>query len=594
MKLMKRIKTYYETPLHRVMTVTAVLLFGLNLLAIPTSDDFRYGVNSGLSDIFAREVNQYFTWTGRSVAHLIARIFLSFPKPVFDLCNSICFAYVIWLLNAHGAGDQNRISPSVYAFSAFFVFLTVPLFGQTVLWETGACNYLWTAAILLSFLLVYRKESHEPGNHRRSFCLGMFFAGVAAGWTNENTAGAMILIVLLILIDTFHQNRRIPLWMITGLAGALIGFVLMVTAPGNFIRGQAFTSDNGFAYTFTHNLTDGIRVFAEYPGQIAEWILFGFLIALADRNERKTALGYAFASAAAVYAMVLTHMPLLYDRSMFGSTLLLTAADLILLYSVLQKGVLPALGKSVLAVLSVLSLFRYGYTCADLFYTRHLYGIREAWVKEQREAGNLNPVVPQIGSEFLTSYNPMYGLSDLVVYPSGPDNQAYAELNGLESVVSTAYSKWKTIYEHGDPEYMSITGLSDYISLLQNSEDKLILITCSTLTDGDASLKAAFEPLGISWNGKSNGCFLLYQGSILINTGSESLYLEQNIGGHYIYLSSSDDPELSDITVDQIEYTNDHEGISVVVYDLSSGTVCDSVTWNRDNGSYGVRSYEGS
>ena len=342
-------------------------------------------MNSGLSDIFAREVNQYFTWTGRSVAHLIARIFLSFPKPVFDLCNSICFAYVIWLLNAHGAGDQNRISPSVYAFSAFFVFLTVPLFGQTVLWETGACNYLWTAAILLSFLLVYRKESHEPGNHRRSFCLGMFFAGIAAGWTNENTAGAMILIVLLILIDTFHQNRRIPLWMITGLAGALIGFVLMVTAPGNFIRGQAFTSDNGFAYTFTHNLTDGIRVFAEYPGQIAEWILFGFLIALADRNERKTALGYAFASAAAVYAMVLTHMPLLYDRSMFGSTLLLTAADLILLYSVLQKGVLPALGKSVLAVLSVLSLFRYGYTCADLFYTRHLYGIREAWVKEQRE-----------------------------------------------------------------------------------------------------------------------------------------------------------------------------------------------------------------
>ena len=76
---------------------------------------------------------------------------------------------------------------------------------------------------------------------------------------------------------------------------------------------------------------------------------------------------------------------------------------------------------------------------------------------------------------------------------SHSDNQAYAELNGLESVVSTAYSKWKTIYEHGDPEYMSITGLSDYISLLQNSEDKLILITCSTLTDGDASLKAAFE-----------------------------------------------------------------------------------------------------
>lgn len=594
MKLTKQVRTYFEIPLHRVMAVTAMVIFILNLLAIPTSDDFGYSVNSGLTDIIAREINQYFTWTGRTVAHLIARTFLSFPKIFFDLCNSICFAYVIWLLNAHGSGDPKQVSPISYIFTALLVFLTVPFFGQTVLWETGASNYLWTAAILLSFLLVYRKESKVSSTHQRSFCVGMFFAGIAAGWTNENTAGAMILIVLAFLVHTFRQNHRVPAWMITGFAGALIGFVLMVSAPGNFIRGAAFTVSNGYAYEITHNLTNGIRIFAEYPGQIAEWLLFAVLFVIADQNTWRTALLYAFASAAAVFAMVLTHMPLLYDRSMFGSTLLLISADLILLYPVMQKGVLPAVRRCFMAVISMLSIFRYTYTCADLGYTRYLFGIRESWVEEQREAGNLNPVVPQIGSEFLTSYNPLYGLSDLVVYPSGTDNQAYAELHGLESVISTAYSKWKTIYEHGDPEYMNLTELSDYIALLQNSEDKLVLVTCSTLNDADESLKSAFEPLGIIWNRGTNGCFLLYQGNLISNTGNAPLYLEQNLYGHYIYLSSSDDPEFSDITIDQVEYTNDHEGISVVVYDLAAGTVCDSITWSRDNEAYGVRSYEES
>lgn len=594
MKLHEKIRTYFRSPLHRVMALTVILLLILNLLAIPTSDDFRYGVNSGIADIIAREINQYFTWTGRSVAHLMARNFLSFPKPVFDLCNSICYAYVIWQLNVHGTGNKEQVSPVTYAITALLVFLTVPVFGQTVLWETGACNYLWTAAILLSFLLVYRKELEQPQSHRRSFRIGMFFAGIAAGWTNENTAGAMILIVMVLMAVIFHRNRKLPLWMITGLAGALIGFVLMITAPGNFIRAADFPVTNTLAYRIAHNLTDVIKVFAEYTGQIAEWILFGILFAFADQKKRRIASLYAFASAAAVCAMYFTHMPILYDRSMFGSTLLLIIADLILLGSTIQKGIVPAAEKAVLAGLCVLSFLRYGYTCADLGYTRYLYEIRETWVREQQEAGNLNPVVPMIGSEFLTSYNPMYGLSDLVVYPSGPDNQAYAELHGLESVVSTAYSKWERIYEHGDPEYMNLTELIDYVSLLQKSEDKLVLITCSTLSEKDAYLKAAFEPLGISWNGNTNGCFLLYHGNLLVNTGKDSLYLEENIAGHYIYLSSSDDPLYSDITVDSVEYTNDHEGISVVVFDTETGTVCDSVTWNSDHGTYGVRSYEES
>ena len=67
--------------------------------------------------------------------------------------------------------------------------------------------------------------------------------------------------------------------------------------------------------------------------------------------------------------------------------------------------------------------------------------------------------------------------------------------------------------------------------------------------------------------------------------------MDADIEGHYVWISSSEDPTLSDILIDGIEYTNDIEGISIVVFDKTQGRPVDSVTWNTDYGMRGLRYY---
>ena len=35
------------------------------------------------------------------------------------------------------------------------IVLFVPRFGETILWETGSINYLWTFGIMLTFISIY-------------------------------------------------------------------------------------------------------------------------------------------------------------------------------------------------------------------------------------------------------------------------------------------------------------------------------------------------------------------------------------------------------------------------------------------------------
>lgn len=573
-----------------MMFLVFILMFILNCLAIPNSDDFRYSINSGLFDIFAREYHQYMTWTGRSVAHIIARLFLMMPKIVFNLCNSACFAYLAWILNVNGT-QRKKADSRMYIFTALLLFLTVPFFGQTVLWETGSCNYLWTAAIAFTFLSMY---TCRENNSRNLNSIVIFLFGVIAGWTNENTGGALIMMICFILVFRKTEQKKNPLWMYAGLAGSVLGLAVMVLAPGNSVRSADFSASSGYAYELIHAVLSGIRIFVSYPGQLIEWLLLAVLTALfvmqkKDRKILKYVLAFAVCGTAAVYAMTVTHIKLVYDRSMFGSTLFLVCAVVMLADNIdFSESTERKSAAVLLAVMYLFSAFRYVYTCADLAYTRYLYTKREKWVARQRSAGNLNPVVPQLGSEFMTAYNPISGLGDLSIWYSLIDNTSYAQLKGLESVTGTTYDKWAAVYMNGDPHYMNIMDLNMYVDALLQDHDKAVLVTSTRLNDAYDEHRKALERLGIRDEDGIYACLYTTEDGPV----SEGQEIFMTLKDHAFYVSGNPDPTLNDVLIDNIEYTNDNEGITIVVFDFSTGTVSDSATWNAQEGMRGFRYYK--
>ena len=589
----------WSSPAGRVKLAVFFLVLVLNLLTVKTSDDLGYSINSGLADIIRREYIQYMTWTGRTVAHLIARTFLAMPKIIFDVCNSIVFCVLTELIARHAAGTQNKVSGMLYGFSALAVFLFAPLFGQTVLWETGSCNYLWTTSIILAFLYVYRKHMNQEGERMPWFAALFFLCGIAAGWTNENTGGACIMMVLIFLVLYRMKKTALKPWMITGLAGAVIGFVLMIKAPGNAIRAQDFINEGGKAYVLVHDLRNTLNIFGKPEAQLPLWLAFGACLALRlkqgiKKEDLLLSLGYALSGMAAVCAIVLSPVPVEFDRSMFGATIFVIIGVLSLAFPLFHaegNKELHRAAPALLGILCVLSGFRYGHALLDLGYTRYQYTVRENWVQAQKEAGNVNPVIPVINNEFFTTYNAMYGLNDILDYPSFVNNENYAVTHGLESVVSTSLDKWNMLYRNGDPALMNTLDLESYVKAVQMNPDYLALVTTTPLNERYEAYLDLLEPAaGEDLSGHSH-YILAFGAETEVTASDEAFGREFTPEGHYIWVNSGEDPMTSDILIDGTEYTNDQEGISIVVFDRASGRAVDSVTWNTDYAMRGIRSY---
>lgn len=200
---------------------------------------------SSLQDLLISQWSHYFTWSGRAVSHIIAQFFLWVGKPVFNIFNAFISVLLIieiyWCANKGIVTFDFKMSRLLYIFFALWAF--TPAFSSVFLWLTGACNYLWTVVLLLGFLLpfVHKFYFFEKNiSHHKRFTFSMFFFGMLAGWTTENSI-CWIILVLLVFFYVNREKIEIESWMISGLAGLIVGYTLLMFAPGNVVRLQAET-----------------------------------------------------------------------------------------------------------------------------------------------------------------------------------------------------------------------------------------------------------------------------------------------------------------------------------------------------------------
>lgn len=196
---------------------------------------------SSFSDLLASQWSHYFTWGGRSVAHTVAQFFLWKGKGVFNFVNAfvgaLLVAEIYWCIH------KGKVSFSFEPKKVFWIFFALwaftPGFTPVFLWLTGACNYLWTCAMLLGFLVPFIKKYYFPEEKtgdRVLFTGFMFFFGIVSGWTNENSVCWIILSLMLFLLRLYKNGCDIHNWMYAGLAGLIIGYMLLVLSPGNVSR----------------------------------------------------------------------------------------------------------------------------------------------------------------------------------------------------------------------------------------------------------------------------------------------------------------------------------------------------------------------
>lgn len=309
-----------------LIALALLAFFSLNLLTRVMRDDWSYTFNFVTKDrirsfgsIFQSLGIHYTNVNGRLPVHFFAHLFLWLGKGVFNVLNALAFALLVTLAYFHAYGTLRNFRPYVWLTVWIALWALTPAYGESFLWVTGAANYLYGMLIILLYLVPYRRllDVERPVEKPWHIPLALL-GGMLAGWTNENTAGALAIILVCLPVWRLVEKRRVPLWCWAGLAGCIVGLCIMVLAPGELSRLGVAGGTGGVA-AIVRRVGVITRKLARYlwPG-IAVWalLLVGFLRKKRQKRLLVYPLIFLLAGCAATYSMALS--PQMPDRVWSG------------------------------------------------------------------------------------------------------------------------------------------------------------------------------------------------------------------------------------------------------------------------------------
>lgn len=243
-----------------LLVVTAVVLY-ITHQAVPfMMDDLWYSTMlsseepiRNFGDIIESQIWHYRNWGGRSLTHGMLQITLLAGESVTDVLN-VVMTFLLGVVICQVADvRQKAIKPMALLVAVAMSIGLNANWKMSMFWQAGAANYLYITVFILVFLNCYLREvetlpenADVSGKHLPGISIWILPLGVLAGWSNENMGPAAWVITLAVMYLVKKEQKKIPLWMILGSAASLFGSIMVVAAPGNFVRsGQVVENEYG-------------------------------------------------------------------------------------------------------------------------------------------------------------------------------------------------------------------------------------------------------------------------------------------------------------------------------------------------------------
>lgn len=423
----------------------AGVMIWMNHLTPLFADDFSYSVSfvtkapcESFWDVLSSQYLHYFTTNGRTVVHILGQCLLWLGKPGLNILNGLAFAGVCYLICLHALGKAERVR-SWHLLSVFAAlwFLT-PHFGGSYLWVMGAVNYLYSPGMLLLYLLRWRNALDDEVTDKKPESLWdtllWTVAGILTGWSNENTSLALICMVLWVMALRRIHRRRIFRWMWGGLAGNLLGCVLLFASPA---QSKRLASAGGFG-TVRQWLVRFVSISKQAVIYFYPLLLLALIVLLLLWKNRKwnpQALEipsvYALGTLVSLYSMVGSPE---FPVWAWSSILFLGMTTVFSLLSLLHMEKKKSSGRAC-AALGLIAVLAVGWQLSTIYpelsRVQEAYAQREVQIEQARQTGQPLVVEPIQTDCTYSSYSLFSELN-----PNGTDwpNNAIANYYGIASI----------------------------------------------------------------------------------------------------------------------------------------------------------------
>lgn len=187
-----------------------------------------------LKDIYEAQVWHFHNWGGRSMAHGILQLVIMLGSGAADVLNVIV-TVLLAMIMCKLAGRHDLLS--LVAAVAMLFGLNADWF-QSMYWQSGAANYLYMTVFILLFIHCYFREIESTPSNLWGICVWIVPLGILAGWSNENMGPTVWILITVSMVLIKKRGGNLKIWMHLGNLSCLLGSILVIIAPGNFVRSK--------------------------------------------------------------------------------------------------------------------------------------------------------------------------------------------------------------------------------------------------------------------------------------------------------------------------------------------------------------------
>lgn len=204
-------------------------------------DDLWYMTNivtgkplANLADIYESQYWHFFNWGGRSVNHAVLQLVLMTGELCADILNVLVSLFLSFIVMKY----VGRRSISIFLFVHAAKIAFNPTCVLNMFWESGSVNYLYSTCWIFGFLYFYVRL-FEDKKYKNIYMIPIIsILGIMTGWSNENMGPGAFVIATGIVAYHLIKKKKVPAWTYFGCLFSLTGSILVVVAPGNFVRGS--------------------------------------------------------------------------------------------------------------------------------------------------------------------------------------------------------------------------------------------------------------------------------------------------------------------------------------------------------------------
>ncbi|HVV68972.1 MAG TPA: DUF6056 family protein [Gammaproteobacteria bacterium] len=222
----------------------------INSLYPQMVDDFYYSLHfssiaDAISQVFSTTKLLYLTWSGRISAYFAMDALLPFIT-LFNLLNAAIFCLLIngiFLTTTLRAPNKLRDLATLIFITTIAWFCIIEL-AEASFWKVGAFFYLWPMTATLYFIYPFLKLfTNQPINISGWLKIIAFsLAALLLGIVHESLNITILIFLLFINIYCWRRYKKIPTWVISSSIFYFIGVIILVIAPGNYVRAHSIAA----------------------------------------------------------------------------------------------------------------------------------------------------------------------------------------------------------------------------------------------------------------------------------------------------------------------------------------------------------------